>query len=58
MFSREVIFPDVVCASVAQLDRASVFGTEGLRFESSRVHFFFRGHSPKTEFQSRGLGCQ
>ena len=26
-------------ASVAQLDRASVFGTEGLRFESSRVHF-------------------
>lgn len=26
-------------ASVAQLDRASVFGTEGLRFESSRVHY-------------------
>lgn len=27
-------------ASVAQLDRASVFGTEGWRFESSRVHCF------------------
>jgi hypothetical protein len=28
----------ILIASVAQLDRASVFGTEGWRFESSRVH--------------------
>ena len=28
-------------APVAQLDRASVFGTEGWRFESSRVYFYF-----------------
>jgi hypothetical protein len=26
-------------ASVAQLDRASVFGTEGCRFESCRAYF-------------------
>ena len=26
-------------APVAQLDRASVYGTEGQRFESSRAHF-------------------
>src|SRR5690606_34469361 len=27
-------------ALVAQLDRASVFGTEGCRFESCRVHYY------------------
>lgn len=42
-------------ASVAQLDRASVFGTEGLRFESSRVHFFFsRGLLPRRPPESFG----
>src|SRR2546423_144812 len=30
-----------VAALVAQLDRASVFGTEGCRFESCRVRFDF-----------------
>lgn len=29
---------NVAFASVAQLDRASVFGTEGLRFESVQMH--------------------
>ena len=30
-------------APVAQLDSASVFGTEGCRFESCRACFFYRG---------------
>src|SRR5476651_1553991 len=33
-------------APVAQLDRASDYGSEGLKFESSRVRHIFRNLSP------------
>ena len=35
-----------MCVPVAQLDRASDFGSEGLGFDSSRVrHFFIKNYS-------------
>ncbi len=51
--ARRVIIPRVL-ARVAQLDRASVYGTEGYRFESCRacypksllVRDFFLGRQP------------
>ena len=50
---------DVVAfASVAQLDRASVFGTEGWRFEPSRVHFFYWPKTNRIEGVSGLLSVQ
>ena len=37
-------------APVAQLDRASVFGTEGCRFESCRVYLVFFGKQSNFKF--------
>ena len=42
-------------AALAQLDRASVYGTEGCRFESCKVRFPFQSVSPVAVLRLRAL---